>query len=152
MTPNLLRPADAARFLKLRSSNFSQLVNRPPVTMIDGRKFYKRDDLIAWQKLRAPKKDELLHDQAALYVGCTPHALRVLNTRGRGPTRRRAGLHVFYKKRDLDSWLAARRKSLSRKADQLAQRAAALMAKADLLRQQHATGPRARTQAQPQGL
>jgi predicted DNA-binding transcriptional regulator AlpA len=48
---------------------------------------------------------------AAAYVGLSPATLETLRTRGGGPAFMKLGRRVVYTRKDLDHWLADRRRS-----------------------------------------
>ena len=55
--------------------------------------------------------------QAAEYVGQKPGTLRQWRTNGKGPAYHKKGRRVFYKKGDLDAWMAIGRKFTSETSD-----------------------------------
>jgi hypothetical protein len=55
--------------------------------------------------------------QAALYIGQKPGTLRQWRTLGKGPAYHKKGRRVFYKKYDLDAWMAQGRTFTSETPD-----------------------------------
>ncbi|MDL2267340.1 MAG: helix-turn-helix domain-containing protein [Desulfovibrio sp.] len=55
-------------------------------------------------------KDVMNEKQAAEYIGQKPGTLRQWRTNAKGPAYHKKGRRVFYKKKDLDAWMAAGRR------------------------------------------
>ena len=57
-----------------------------------------------------PPKEIFSEHQAATYIGQKSGTLRQWRSNSKGPAYHKRGRRVFYKKTDLDSWMAAGRK------------------------------------------
>jgi hypothetical protein len=69
-----------------------------------------------------PKPQAVIHKvldekQAASYIGQKPGTLRQWRTLGKGPAYHKKGRRVFYKKCDLDAWMAQGRTFTSETPD-----------------------------------
>lgn len=64
---------------------------------------------IAVTRQEKKTREVLDEKQAAEHVGQKPGTLRQWRTLGRGPAYHKKGRRIFYKKSDLDAWMAAGR-------------------------------------------
>ncbi len=62
-------------------------------------------------------RDVMDEKQAASYIGQKPGTLRQWRTNGKGPAYHKKGRRVFYKKIDLDAWMAQGRTFTSETPD-----------------------------------